>query len=261
MGTWCRGGGGRRGTPYHRDSNTSRGGARWSAGDSQRGVGGEWGARGRGRRGAERTGERRVGAGAHLVGTRGVQALAQEHGVRDHVVVEGLVDALREERLDVAVVLGVRHHGEDGGSRTRLEIAAAATAGVRRGGRRAGPWGSGSARATARVRARAQSMRSSNRGGVDAARVRVWRLGIRAPARPAGAIFKFSELSPKPWFVRPRLFCAAPLSSGNFRASTRWTKRAGRGAHLRRVFARHATQDPTRGRARERHPWLLPAAR
>ena len=41
-------------------------------------------------------------------------------------------------------------------------------------------------------------MRSSNRGGVDAARVRVWRLGIRAPARPAGAIFKFSELSPKP---------------------------------------------------------------
>ena len=48
--------------------------------------------------------------------------------------------------------------------------------------------------------------------------------------------------------------CAAPLSSGNFRASTRWTKRAGRAAHLRRVFARHATQDPTRGRARERHP-------
>ena len=46
-------------------------------------------------------------------------------------------------------------------------------------------------------------MRSSNRAGVDAARVRVWRLGIRAPARPAGAIFKFSELSPKPWFVRP----------------------------------------------------------
>ena len=46
-------------------------------------------------------------------------------------------------------------------------------------------------------------MRSSNRGGVDAARVRVWRLGIRAPARPAGAIFKSSELSPKPWFVRP----------------------------------------------------------
>ena len=48
-------------------------------------------------------------------------------------------------------------------------------------------------------------------------------------------------------------FTAAPLSSGNFRASTRWTKRAGRGAHLRRVFARHAPKTRRAGRPR-RHP-------
>ena len=48
-------------------------------------------------------------AGAHLAGNRRVQALGQEHGVRELVVGERLVDALGQEPFQVAVVAVHQH--------------------------------------------------------------------------------------------------------------------------------------------------------
>lgn len=47
---------------------------------------------------------------SHLGGARGVQTLTQEDGVGQLVVVQRLVHALREERLEVPVVL-IHQHG------------------------------------------------------------------------------------------------------------------------------------------------------